>query len=42
MPRQGLLGVNEAQAFEAQAAILLQELAQHHGRSRRWRMAGNR
>ncbi|MDO8293542.1 MAG: carbamoyltransferase HypF [Gallionella sp.] len=27
----GLLGVNEMQAFEAQAAILLQELAQQHG-----------
>jgi hydrogenase maturation protein HypF len=27
----GLLGVNEIQAFEAQAAILLQELAQRHG-----------
>ena len=27
----GLLGVNEVQAFEAQAAILLQEAAQHHG-----------
>jgi len=27
----GLLGVNEVQAFEAQAAILLQELAQRHG-----------
>lgn len=27
----GLLGVNEIQAFEAQAAIRLQELAQHHG-----------
>ncbi|MDO9011997.1 MAG: carbamoyltransferase HypF [Gallionella sp.] len=28
----GLLGVNEIQAFEAEAAILLQTLAQHHGR----------
>ena len=27
----GLLGVNEVQAFEAQAAIQLQELAQQHG-----------
>lgn len=27
----GLLGVNEIQAFEAQAATQLQELAQHHG-----------
>lgn len=27
----GLLGVNEVQVFEAQAAILLQELAQRHG-----------
>ena len=27
----GLLGVNEVQAFEAQAAIQLQELAQNHG-----------
>jgi len=27
----GLLGVNEIQAFEAQAAIQLQELAQRHG-----------
>jgi len=27
----GLLGVNEIQSFEAQAAILLQELAQRHG-----------
>ncbi|MDO8464716.1 MAG: carbamoyltransferase HypF [Gallionella sp.] len=27
----GLLGVNEIQAFEAQAAILLQEAAQRHG-----------
>ena len=27
----GLLGVSEVQAFEAQAAILLQELAQRHG-----------
>ncbi|MDO8811395.1 MAG: carbamoyltransferase HypF [Gallionella sp.] len=27
----GLLGVNEIQTFEAQAAILLQELAQQHG-----------
>jgi hydrogenase maturation protein HypF len=27
----GLLGLNEIQAFEAQAAIQLQELAQHHG-----------
>jgi len=29
----GLLGVSEVQTFEAQAAMRLQELAQHHGQS---------
>jgi hydrogenase maturation protein HypF len=41
----GLLGVNEIQAFEAQAAIQLQELAQRHGQvaplDNGWRITEN-